>query len=72
MSVYDSFLTCTPKYRLRAADAAHLATAVLLGADRFITNNRRDVDERITEVDVTYPSALPEPTGDGPHGVTSA
>src|SRR5215469_13096209 len=30
------------RYRLRAADATHLATAVSLGADRFITNNQRD------------------------------
>ena len=30
------------RYRLRAADATHLATAVGLGADRFITNNHRD------------------------------
>src|SRR5690349_25170722 len=29
-------------YGLKAADAVHLATAVLVGADRFITNNRRD------------------------------
>jgi PIN domain len=29
-------------HRLRAADAVHLATAVVAGADRFVTNNRRD------------------------------
>ena len=29
-------------YRLRAADATHLATAVMAGAERFVTNNRRD------------------------------
>lgn len=29
-------------HRLRAADAAHLATVLVAGADRFVTNNRRD------------------------------
>jgi len=42
-------------YRLRAADATHLATAVVAGADRFVTNNRRDFLTTITEVDVVYP-----------------
>ncbi len=51
-------------YRLRAADAVHLATAVVLGADRFITNNRRDFPASITEVRVTYPDELPDPTGE--------
>ena len=46
-------------YRLRAADAVHLATAVNAGADRFVTNNRRDFPRTITEVDVTYPDDLP-------------
>jgi predicted nucleic acid-binding protein len=49
-------------YRLRAADATHLATAIALGADRFITNNQRDFPATITEIQVTYPSALPEAT----------
>ena len=49
------------RYKLRAADAIHLATAVGLGADRFITNNRRDFGPHITELDVTYPDALPSP-----------
>ena len=48
-------------YRLRAADAVHLATAVVAGADRFITNNRRDFPVSISEVDVTYPEDLAEP-----------
>jgi predicted nucleic acid-binding protein len=43
------------RYRLRAADATHLATAVGLGADRFITSNRRDFGPHIAEIDVTYP-----------------
>lgn len=50
------------RYRLRAADATHLASAVALGADRFITNNRRDFPTTITEVQVTYPQDLPDPT----------
>lgn len=45
---------------LRAADASHLATAVAAGADRFITNNRRDFPKRIEEIDVTYPEDLPD------------
>lgn len=49
------------RYRLRAADATHLATAVGLGADRFITNNQRDFPAVITEVQITYPGDLPDP-----------
>ncbi len=47
------------KYGLRAADATHLATAIGVGADRFITNNR-DFGGDITELRVTYPADLPE------------
>ena len=47
------------RYRLRAADATHLATAVGLGAHRFITSNRRDFGPHITEIDVIHPGALP-------------
>jgi predicted nucleic acid-binding protein len=56
------------RYRLKAADATHLATAVGMGADRFITNNRRDFLATIAEVTVTYPADLgaaasdPEPS----------
>ena len=46
-------------YGLRAADAVHLATAAGAGADRFITNNRRDFPTSIREIDVTYPDDLP-------------
>ena len=49
------------RYQLRAADATHLATAVGLGADRFITNNQRDFPTAITEVRITYPADLPDP-----------
>jgi predicted nucleic acid-binding protein len=45
-------------YRLRAADAVHLATAVNAGADRFITNNAAHFPKTITEVDITYPLDL--------------
>jgi predicted nucleic acid-binding protein len=45
-------------YRLRAADAVHLATAVNAGADRFITNNAGDFPKTITEIDITYPGDL--------------
>jgi predicted nucleic acid-binding protein len=48
------------RYRLRIADATHLATAVGMGARRFITNNKRDFGPDIEEIDVTYPDALPE------------
>ena len=45
-------------YGLAMADAVHLATAVLAGAGRFITKNRRDFTKSITEIDVTYPDEL--------------
>jgi predicted nucleic acid-binding protein len=49
------------RYGLRAADASHLAAAVGLGADRFITNNQRDFPLSVTEIRVTYPASLPAP-----------
>ena len=48
-------------HRLRAAEAFHLATAVLAGADRFLTNNRKDFGPSITEIEVVHPDALPGP-----------
>jgi len=48
------------RYRMRAADAVHLATAVVVGADRFITDNQRDFPATIDEIRVTYPVDLPE------------
>jgi predicted nucleic acid-binding protein len=51
-------------YRLKPIDAVHLATAVALGADRFVTNNRKDFSARIHEIDVTYPTDLPDPRPD--------
>lgn len=50
-------------YGLRAADAVHLATAVAAGADRFLTNNRKDFPRSIVEIDVTYPRDLNEDVG---------
>ncbi len=47
-------------YRLGAADAVHLATAVVAGADRSVTNNRRDFPTTICELDITYPAVLGE------------
>lgn len=46
-------------YGLHAADAVHLATAVNVGADRFLTNNRKDFPSAITEIEVLYPDLLP-------------
>lgn len=46
-------------YRLRAADAVHLATAVAAGADRFLTNNRSDFPKTIGEIGIVYPDDLP-------------
>jgi len=51
-------------YRLRAADAVHLATAVGAGAHRFITNNQSDFPKGIAEIDVVYPHELRDPRGD--------
>lgn len=49
-------------HRLRAADATHLATALAMGADRFVTNNKRDFPATMTEITVVYPDDLPETT----------
>ncbi len=37
----------------------HLASAVSIGADMFVTNNRRDFKRtRISEIDVRFPDQL--------------
>lgn len=60
-------------YGLKAADAVHLATAVGVGADRFITNNRRDFPKTISEISITYPDDLPDPEDEsGDEDVTSS
>ncbi|MCK9250578.1 MAG: type II toxin-antitoxin system VapC family toxin [Solirubrobacteraceae bacterium] len=46
------------EYGLKAADATHLATAVQAGADRFVTNNARDFDKAIEEIEIVRPDAL--------------
>ena len=46
------------KYGLKTVDATHLATGALLGADRFLTNNRRDFRKEIEEIDIVYPEEL--------------
>jgi predicted nucleic acid-binding protein len=51
------------RYKLKAVDATHLASAVAVGADRFITNNQQDFPRTITEVDITYPADLRDPSG---------
>lgn len=47
------------EYGLRAADAVHLATAVAAGADRFLTNNRKDFSHHISEIAIVHPDELP-------------
>lgn len=39
-------------------------SAVSAGADRFLTNNRRDFSADIDEISVIYPDALPELSAD--------
>jgi predicted nucleic acid-binding protein len=50
--------TFAAKYELKAVDATYLATAVVMGADRFITNNQKDFPKTISELDVVYPADL--------------
>jgi predicted nucleic acid-binding protein len=57
-STADLAVLLGARHRLRAVDAVHLATAVQAGADRFITNNRKDFVKAIAEIEVTYPDDL--------------
>ncbi len=50
------------KYGLRPVDSVHLATAVAVGADRFVTNNQRDFSTSIDEIEVVYPADLSGPS----------
>jgi antitoxin (DNA-binding transcriptional repressor) of toxin-antitoxin stability system/predicted nucleic acid-binding protein len=54
-------VTLAGSRRLRAADAAHLATALVAGADCYVTNNRKDFPKSIKEIDIVYPEDLPDP-----------
>ncbi|GAA5202325.1 type II toxin-antitoxin system VapC family toxin [Microbacterium jejuense] len=55
-------LVLATEHGLRAADAAHLATAIAAGADRFVTNNRKDFPPSISEIEIVYPVDL-DPRG---------
>jgi predicted nucleic acid-binding protein len=61
LAVAELATAIAARYRLRASDAIHLATGVHASADRFITNNQRDFPTTITEIEVVYPSMLPDP-----------
>lgn len=54
-------LSLAVSYGLRAADSVHLATAIAAGADRFLTNNRKDFPKSIREIDIIYPDDLADP-----------
>jgi len=45
-------------YGLRAADAVHLATAIEVGAEQFLTKNTKDVPKAFSEIDMRYPENL--------------
>jgi len=60
-AVADLSVVLGATYKLKAADAVHLATAVNAGAGRFITNNTRDFRRGVAEIDITYPDDLPGP-----------
>ena len=46
------------RYGLKAADALHLASAVHIGAEAFLTNNHKDFASDIAELQVLHPEAL--------------
>jgi predicted nucleic acid-binding protein len=60
MLPFASIRLAGSKYQLRAADATHLATAIGISADRFITNSQRDFPRTVSEIQVTYPADLPD------------
>lgn len=51
-------VTLGAAYGLRAPDAIHLASAVDAGAERFVTNNRKDFDKPIAEIEVAFVDEL--------------
>lgn len=54
LDIADAAVTLGAKYSLKAADAVHLATAVVWGAERFHTNNRRDFGAVVDEIEVVF------------------
>jgi predicted nucleic acid-binding protein len=42
-------------YRLKTPDALHLPTAIVVGADRFVTGNHRDFSAAISEIPISFP-----------------
>jgi len=40
-------------YRLKTPDATHLATAIMAGAERFVTGNRRDF-RHVREIEMVF------------------
>lgn len=54
--IADAAVALGAKYRLKTADAIHLSTAVVHGAERFFTNNTKDFGDHITEIDVVVPA----------------
>ncbi|WP_309711542.1 PIN domain-containing protein [Pseudolysinimonas sp.] len=57
VEIADAAVALGAKYRLKAADAIHLATAVVWGAERFYTHDTKDFGLHITEIDVVRPGA---------------
>lgn len=53
--------TLRGRHGLKTVDAVHLATAVMAGAERFITNNRRDFVRPVPEIEVIFADELPDP-----------
>jgi predicted nucleic acid-binding protein len=54
--IVQAALGLSVKYRLKTADAIHLATAVIWGAERFHTNNSKDFGPHITEIEIVHPA----------------
>lgn len=52
--IADAAAAFSAAYNLRAADSIHLATAVVHGASRFHTGNRKDFGPQIEEVEVVW------------------
>jgi predicted nucleic acid-binding protein len=55
--VVDQATDLRAKYNFRSADAIHLATAILIGADVFLSGDERL--ERCTEIRVVSPTTNP-------------